>query len=418
MRPIGTAALVLALAATGSGRAEASNSKPRTPPTLGSSPCLVEVDRSVDPVLTLAYGLPLEDPQADPPLLPDNRTHQFFLACRDVLPDETPPSWIDEDDVARADMVGVLDMAPDPSDVLTTAPDWQTGHDGGDGTCVFAVLDKSMRRRIVCDEAAAPITFDTQGVPPGAYVLWGYTFEPDINLWTRRLGVVWIHDGDPGAAPPAAALSAPWYEGTRVYVGDAFPVRGCAAGPSGTRVEVARAKVSEAADPQAYRLLGAFDLDVPTCDLEVPFAPAEADAGQAWILRIRAKAPDGRTFEGYAPGKLLVLSGDGTTDPGDPPMPVEVCGVTGLDAPGTAPACPAPEPPDGTTTGGSSGGPGGTGGTGSTGAGGATSGPTTGSAQDAGSGGCACQSARNSVPAPLGGMLLLAARRRRRRKVP
>ncbi|RMG97717.1 MAG: hypothetical protein D6705_08105 [Deltaproteobacteria bacterium] len=382
--------------------AGASDSKPRTPPSFGATPCLVEVDRSVDPQLVLTYGLPLEDPQGAMPPLPDHRTHQLFLLCKDTLPDETPPPWIDLEDVMRADDAGLLGTMPAPEDVLDTSAAYRTGHDGTMGTCAVAVVPKEARRPIVCSSAADPVTFDTSALPAGGYVLWGYTFEPDINLWTRRLGVVWIHDGD-GSAPPAAALSVPWYQGTRVYVGDPFVLRGCAAGPPGTTVTIARATVADAAVSDAFVDVAEFVLDGAGCDVEATFVPGEADAGQAWVFRIRARAPGGEVFDGYAPGKLLVLPGEGATDPGGLPTPLEICGVE-LDGTDVAPSCPA-----GTTTG-----PGTTDTSGASATSGEPTGSDDGAATGGSSAGCGCRLpvAPSSALGILGLAGLCAVRRR------
>ncbi len=377
------AVLAAAFVSGWGGRAHASDQKPRTPPSFGVRPCLVEVNRAIDPTLVVPYGLPLEDPPSDPPELPDHRTHQFFLACRDLPPDGAMPPWIDEDDVARATMAGLLDTPVDPADVLALSPAWSEGHDGAAGTCVVPLVDKSARRPIECASASEPVVFDTTGLPAGGYVLLGYTFEAPANLWTRRLGVAWIHDGD-GAAPPAAALTVPWYEGSRLYVGDALTLRGCAAGSAGTTVTVERAPVAQAADPAGYVPVGTVVLAGPTCGLALPFVAQAEDAGQAWVVRVRAVAPDGAEFVGYAPGKLLVLDGDGTSDPGELPVPLDVCGV---DLAGTDPpdVCMAAD--------GSTGGTAGTGTTGGTGAADTTGTPgTAGGAEGAGAGGCGCES--------------------------
>ena len=64
------------------------------------------------------------------------------------------------------------------------------------------------RRPITYEAAKEPVLWDTTGLPVGPQIVYGYTWEPLINLWSRRMGVVQVVDDlDLAASPPALAVS-------------------------------------------------------------------------------------------------------------------------------------------------------------------------------------------------------------------
>ncbi len=340
--------------------------------------CLLEIDRSRGDTLELPYDVPLPDPPPPDPLVPDTPAHQIFALCRTTPVDVGLPPWIDDDDVMLALDAGLLTQPPAADQVLATASDWRAGHDGADGTCVWPLITKDARRPMTCD-AITPVTWDPAGVPAGGYILAGYTFDPDSNnAWRVRAGAVWIHDGDPAMAPPVAMLQFPLPGSNRIlYDGDTFPLRGCAAGMAGTEVELAWARVGDA---DTWTPIATVPVEPGACDFEVPFTPPPEAVGQSLLLRAQARDPEGRTFDGYAQGSLVVFPSHDT--PSSPPSLPPFDGACGV-----APA--APSESASCHQGGTEGT---TGASGSTGAGsgtGATSGAT-GPAAAGDTAGCAC----------------------------
>ncbi|MCB9703315.1 MAG: hypothetical protein H6711_15590 [Myxococcales bacterium] len=181
---------------------------PRTPALFENPPCMTIVNRSVDPVLHFEYTIPYEDLKPvynpdDPATwheVDDGRTHQFFAFCRDHDPQNPLPNWITWADVDKAVAKDLIDPMNIPdSDVFETNADWKD--------CWFRITADDDRRLITFAEAAKGVDWDTTGLPVGGHVVEGYTWEPWINIWSFRTGVVKVVDSDDlAASPPALAL--------------------------------------------------------------------------------------------------------------------------------------------------------------------------------------------------------------------
>jgi hypothetical protein len=181
--------LVLGAAVVVSAPAHASNAlTPRTPPIFKREACLSIVDRSVDPVFHLDFAIPYEDAMLTPDELPDSRRFQFFAVCRQRAFGETLPNWALLDDAERALAAEIIAELPDADDVLELAPAWS--HDAEGEACVAAMNEAADRIPITCEATEGALDWDTTDVPAGNYVILGHTFEPEINLWEPRRGVV------------------------------------------------------------------------------------------------------------------------------------------------------------------------------------------------------------------------------------
>lgn len=261
------------------------------------APCMTLVDRSVDPVLHLEYEIGSEDVCAEPSV-PDDRTHEFFGFCRDHRPYTFLPNWI-----TAADAVG--EPGVDAEDVLETAMDWSE--------CFFP-LDEVGRRPVTFEQAEQGVDWDTSQVAPGTYVLAGYTYEPPLNLWSERQGVVKVHDGDPDAVGPAVAIAVD-VDGTTAYRDETIEISGCVDALAGSDLAFSWALAGD--DSPWHPLLTVVpDDDVFT----VSFVPSEDMWGEQLVLRVEVVDPMARSGTAYLDSSIIVVDADtpaATTGPGD-----------------------------------------------------------------------------------------------------
>jgi hypothetical protein len=376
---------------------------PRTPPVFKREACTTIVDRSVDPIFQLDFAIPYEDAVLTADELPDSRRFQFFAVCRDHPFGESLPNWAFMDDAERALEAEIITALPEPADVLELAPAWSAGHDGAPGTCVAVMNDE--RIPITCEATDGALEWDTSDVPPGNYVVHSQTFEPDLNLWASRRGVVQIVD-DADQRFPVVSIMFPARDGTRAYEHDGYRVVGCMDGPSGTTVTLSWATAGDLApehhDESVWMSFAVLDAADGTFDLV--FEPPPEAVQQAVIFRGVAEDPGGNTWVGHAPHPLIVYPGEGESDPPFKPAGPDYCGFY-PDEEGDTTGGPEPDPTgtdeDGAHT---------------TGLDGST-GTASGGATDGGSSGCQCRSGRMPSGATWLGFWLFAltAVKRRRR---
>lgn len=377
------------------GAALASNmTHPRTPVLWEDVPCLTLHDRSADPILHLPYGIPFEDLEITMDEVPDSRTHQFFAFCRPHHPQDFLPTWITEADVAAAIAVGIIEPGEvETDDIMALSPAWTD--------CWFRINADDERRPISDAMADAGVEWDTAAVPAGVYTIDGYTYEPEFNIWYLRPGVVKVHDGDPHAVGPAAAIST---GELTPYRDDEVLIEGCVHAVPETTFTVYWAEtVMDVETMEWVEYLTDQPLAGP--DFAFPFSAPEALWGETGLIRVDFTDPQGRTYTAYQADPLLVIDNDNPADCDDGGFVAGACGTSSGD-------------------GGSSTGDAGTStGTGSTGtdtaAGSTGTGGGSGPGQDdllEGARGCGCRTTDDGAP----GLVVLAIvapvlRRRRRR---
>lgn len=288
-RVVATSAVLCTL--TWSSAANASNStRPRTAPRFPADPCLLEVDRTSNPQIDVAVDLPYEDVTLTDDEVEDSRTVRLIAACRSPTRTESMPNWIHGSDIERSRAAGVIDEVPPDEDVVETSTAWSD--------CIFEVSEP---HRLSCEDAGSGIRIDTSGLPAGVYELWGYTFEPPLNLWTRRPGLLVVRDGvgdDPGAA--INSVSRPT---------DAWPPEytavGCAASASQLTIWWIDANSSQASSADAWTRLEPRELTSPG-PFEFDFTlPVEA-LDKGIILRYAADAGE-QTWLGEVESLLVTV---------------------------------------------------------------------------------------------------------------
>jgi len=365
---------------------------PRTPVVWEDVPCLTLHDRSAEPTVHLPYTIPKEDLEVGPDEVADSRRHQFFAFCRPHHPQDFLPSWVTQADVDDALAIPELvtgEVTAD--DVLELNPRWSD--------CFFRINADDERRPISFEMAAEGVTWDLAATPDGVYTLYGYTYEPEFNIWSLRPGVFKLYDGDPHAVGPALAITT---GELTPYRDEEVMVEGCAHALPGSTYTVFWALTPEPyVEPDWVEYL---DEELPGEEFAFGFTPPEEMWGQSGMMRIDVTDPEGRTYTAYQADPMLVINesdpnacNDGTSFIGSPGCDDD---TTGADSSGTSNGS-SGDASVGTSSDDSDG----------TG----TTVPMQTSGGDEGGGTCACTSDRGPG---LGGVVLLGifglARRRRR----
>jgi len=258
------------------------------------TPCMTLHDRSQDPTLHLPYNIPYPDLEVTPDEVADSRRHQFFAFCRQHSPQDFLPVWITDADVASAELAELLDPGTvEPADIMEHAVPWQD--------CWYRINADVDRRPISCEMAAAGVEWDTSAVPAGSYAIEGYTYEPVFNIWVLRPGVVKVHDGDPDAVGPAAAVMT---GELTPYKDDVVMIDGCVDAVEGTTYSVSYAVVAEEIQWVEY----AADQPVAGETFEFEFAPPEALAGESGMIKVDFTDPMDRTWTAYMRENIIVIN--------------------------------------------------------------------------------------------------------------
>lgn len=381
---MGLAFLIPASASAGNGQ------HPRTPVVWEGAPCLQLVDRSDDPVMHLPYDIPFEDTEVGPDEVENSRTHQFLAFCRRKHPQDQIPNWITMADVdAAVQMMLIQADSVDPEDVLETSTAWEG--------CWFRINGDDERRPITTQMADEGVDWDTTDLDPGAYTIYGYTYEPAFNLWIVRPSVIKVHDGDPAGVGPAAWITN---EEEIVYNGSTTPIEGCVDTIDGTTLTAYYANTDDGDQPSWVPF--AEDQPVEGDSFSVDFDAPEEIVGGSAMIRVDFDDPQGRSYTAYMEELVIILEGN------DP----DACNETG----GSFIAGPGCDD-------GGSGSTGGNATSGTTGDSAATTGAATdgsgttdpGQTDGGGGSGCSCTSGSPIAPASLLALPLLAFVTRRRR---
>jgi hypothetical protein len=407
VRPLVLRSALVSLALLMPGLARAGNGvHPRTPVKWEPAPaCMTIVDRTIDPKLTFSYTIPYEDlrPADSTDEVEDSRRHQFIGFCADHSPQQPLPEWLSMADVDVAVQLGIIDAGEvKPDNMLETNPEWKD--------CFTRITADDERRLITFAEAMKPVVWDTTGLPVGAYIISGYTWEPVFNIWSDRPGVVKIvDDPDPAANPPALVITN---TDEIKYPGEMITLVGCLDAMDGSTVTGYWAATAD--DTPDVLEWASFAADTPVSGdaFEVPFLPPEATHGQSIAIKLEIVDPMDRKYTAHMTDLATILEGGpsetgGCTDGGMNFINMPGCDGSGGEESGDTssdPSAGGTAEPTGSATGDA------TTSDGATGSG--ETGPNI-EPKDGGCGGCALGD--SGVPALLGAPWLLWTVRRRRR---
>jgi hypothetical protein len=296
----------------------ANGSKPRVPVTWSEGACATVVDRSSTPTVHFEYGVAFEDlgPLTEDEV-GDSRTHQFFAFARldyaAVGTAQRLPPWIAEADITRAAMIdpSVVPEQIEPVDVLETttrftASDW------------VRITADDARVPISDAQAAMGVDWDVSEVPPGAYTIWGYTWEPLTNVWSLRPGFVKVIASatEADAAGPAIALL---HDSEVVTVGEPYAVAGCADVPAGSTLDLEWGPVEGPVEPAWQPLVDDAPIATGMLALEITLPPEAAGEGfgeKRVRLRATVTDPSGNAYVAYSPGAYEVVAAEAEADEG------------------------------------------------------------------------------------------------------
>jgi len=271
--------------------------KPRIPVDWSGAPCMTIVDRSVTPELHIEYQIPQEDIDLTKDEVVDSRTHQFFALCRSHDPQSFLPRWITQDDIDRATLVDAAPPSIEPEDVFETSREW--------AGCWERINADDDRRPITEAAAAAGVNWDTTAAPAGTYVLEGYTWEPALNIWSRRPGVVKVVDQpELSASGPALAVTN---EEEVINKNESVVLEGCVSAMEGSTITGYWGMADDEVDWQPF----IEDDPVSGETFAVELSPPEELSGESVMVRIDVEDPMGRSYTNYMYELVIILGSDG-----------------------------------------------------------------------------------------------------------
>lgn len=285
------------------------------PPTFVETECITVVDKRLTSSIVLPYVVDVDDvlPEDGHIGLADSKTHQFFAFRGEVVP-QLPsyelrphdpatslplllPTWIDRDDLERAEAANLPTIAPDfraadvGDDLLQTRSDL--------AQLWLAIEPGEARVPITMEQAMRGVRWDVSAVPPGLYQVAGFTFSPPYNGWEPRPG--WIKIIDDTQALPAVTVDA---VDASLFDGQGRRISGCVNAPEGSTLR-AWLSLEGAADP-SWR---PFAERVPVTGESFELCLHSPQAGLAGMARVRVAitAPDGAESVAYAPDRLVLI---------------------------------------------------------------------------------------------------------------
>lgn len=293
------AASALALLASGTAAA-ADGLRPRAVIVWTDVPCMTVVERDVDPVLHLDYGISFEDVGHTADEVETGRRQQMIGFCRQHSPQSPLPTWLTQADVDDAASIPLVDPADIPPEgILDLAPAW--------ADCTTRIVPDDQRRPITEAAAAEGVDWDTTGLARGGWVIEGYTWDPPFNLWAPRPGVVAVFD-DAAATdnPPVAAISTGELS---IYSDDVAMIEGCVVATPGTTLSAAWAQTV----PGDEQVWTPFVTDEPVegSAFTVAFTPPDEIVGSSANFRVELVDAAGQSYVAYMREAIAVLPGSG-----------------------------------------------------------------------------------------------------------
>ncbi|MEM9457813.1 MAG: hypothetical protein AAGF11_26780 [Myxococcota bacterium] len=257
------------------------------------------VDRSVTATVHLEYAVPMEDTELTDDELEDSRTHQFFGFCRGLDPQVYLPRWITQADVDRATDMGIAPGNIEPANILESNTDL--------AGCWHRINADDDRRPITFAAADEGLDWDTTDLAAGNYLIEGYTWEPPLNIWSSRTGVIKVVDNpDPAASAPALGINN---TEEVLDLGDTVTIEGCVSAEQGSTLTAYWALPEGEATWRPF-----IENDpVPGETFAVEFDPPEEAEGEPVMIRVDVTDPSGRRYTNYMRDLLYVL--------GEPDLP-------------------------------------------------------------------------------------------------
>jgi len=274
--------------------------RPRTPAQFAEPPCVMQIDAGA--VTHFEYSVPFDDTMLTPDELTDSRQMQFF-AFRNVPFDYALPTYIAQEDFDRAEANGDNTKPYSADDILETASAYPSGE-------WVAITPNDARVPITIEQAEMGFGWDTTDAGTGGFLVAGYTWEPENNLWSFRLGAVRVVDpADPDAAGPAGFIQTRETADINGTVADM-----CIDAAPGSTYTVSYGALVGIDEPTWIPIVEDQPIDDTT---EIEFVPEVETLGQSIKVRLEITDPAGQRFVVYSPFPVPVTgtpAGTGGSD--------------------------------------------------------------------------------------------------------
>lgn len=316
VRPLAWSAIAVSLMLVPRAVLAGNGTHPRTPVLWPKAPCRTVIDRSVEPILELAYTIPYEDVEATPDEVADSRRHQFLAFCRGTNVQEPYPTWLSWKDADAAKAKGLTSPDLADKDVLETSSEWKD--------CFLRITGDEQRRPITFAEAMKVVKWDLSGMTAGPYLIHGYTWEPAFNAYWPTTGYVQVIDGpDRSMTLPGLGIDyGDSDESAIIWADQTLKIRACPYALPDSKVTAYWSEpVPIAWTPFVTDLV--IDGD---SEFEVEFVPPpEAATGLRAMFRLDLVDPMGRESSAHVAHLATVL-------PGNAPEMSETCDGNGFIA--------------------------------------------------------------------------------------
>ncbi|HWB80047.1 MAG TPA: hypothetical protein VG755_34015 [Nannocystaceae bacterium] len=291
----------------------ANGNKPRIPVVWSAAECGTVIDRSTTSVVHFEYTVPEEDlGELTMDEVDDSRRQQFFAFKRlDFKSSNSSPAlprWITQSDIDRAAMVDpmVAEMIAAgiaPEEILETGARF----DPADWT---RITPDDARVPISDAQAAMGVDWDVSAVAPGAWTIWGYTWEPTLNYWSARPGFVKIVESaaQADAAGPAIALLTE-AASTMVTTCEPHALMGCVDAPAGSTVTLEWGVVEGSVEPDWQAVVEDEAIATGPLALDLVLPATAAEATGAIKLRVTVTDPSGKQYVAYSQGVYQAIAG-------------------------------------------------------------------------------------------------------------
>ena len=308
-------ALAFAAFALGSATAHAANAeRMRTPALFEGAPCMTVVDKTIDgPVFHIDYQVPFDDVELTDDELPNSRRMQFF-AFKEQRHNwrEGMPTWINQADFDLANANGDIEMPYTNDDILELTSLWSPD-------AWVRITPDDPRLPITMEQAAMGVDWDLTDVSLGTWIIQAYTWEPEQNLWSFRLGAMRVTDSaaTEESAGPSAFLDN--FANTSAMVQEKYVVEGCVVADEGTNYTVSWGVIEGLMEPNWTEIVTAMPLP-PGDTLSIDWWPDERAAGSEVRIKVDLEDAEGNVYTAFTPAPITVSCPggcEGDTDDGD-----------------------------------------------------------------------------------------------------
>ena len=294
-------AVALAMFALGSTNAHAANAeRMRTPALFEGAPCMTVVDKSVDgPVFHIEYQVPFDDVELTDDELDNSRRMQFF-GFKEQRHNwrASMPIWINQADYDQANANGDIMMPYTDDDILEKSTQWSAD-------AWVRITPDDPRLPITMEQAAMGVDWDLTDVAVGTWIVQVYTWEPEQNLWSFRLGAVRVEDSMATEESPGPSIFLDNLANTSAMVDEKYTFEGCVVADEGTTYSASWGVIEGLMEPNWIEFVDDAPLD-PGNTLTIDWWGDERAAGSEVRIRVELEDSQGNVYTAFTPAPITV----------------------------------------------------------------------------------------------------------------